>query len=250
MTDHTVRHLRVTADHLPEFSNTMEESLRAVRTNIQFCGDDIRIILFTSMLPDEGKSTVVMNLARSFAAAGKRILLIDSDMRNSRMVGHYRFRREDGEAIHGLSHYLSGQNTLGEVLYDTNIENLSIIFAGRNVQNSTELLEKEYFSNLLDEARREFDYILIDCAPMTAAIDAAFIARKCDGAVYVIAQNAVSAHAIKDGIGQLQVSGVRILGAVLNKVRMEKSRYYGDYYGKYYGHYYGTYGSKKDEKRL
>lgn len=233
------KRLEVTAGAIPKFSNTMEESLRAVRTNIQFCGDDVRVIMFTSTEPGEGKSTVVMNLGCSFASAGYKVLVIDSDMRKSALIGRYRFRREDSGRIRGLSHYLSGMTPLNQVVYDTNINRLSIIFSGRNVKNSTELLGKAYFTDLLKKAREEFDYILIDCAPMTAAIDATFIAQYCDGAVYVIAQDTVNARAVKECSAQLEASGVRILGAVLNKVRMSKNRYYG--YGSYYGNYYGKY---------
>lgn len=233
------KRLEVYAGSIPRFSNTMEESLRAVRTNIQFCGDDVRTIMFTSTEPSEGKSTVVMDLGRSFASAGYRVLVIDSDMRKSALIGRYRFRRQDSERIRGLSHYLSGLVPLNQVLYDTNIDRLSIIFSGRNVKNSTELLGKSYFTDLLKKAREEFDYVLIDCAPMTAAIDATYIAQYCDGAVYVIAQDTVNARIVKECASQLEASGVRILGAVLNKVRMDKNKYYG--YGKYYGNYYGKY---------
>lgn len=226
-------------------SNTMEESLRAVRTNIRFCGDDIRVICFTSVLPDEGKSTVVMKLAESFATAGDKVLVIDTDMRKSVLVGRYRYQTSDGKNIIGLSQYLSGQNELKEVIYDTENSNLSILFAGHSVANATELLEKEYFKQLLETARQEFDYILLDCPPMTAAIDATIVAKEADGAILVIAQDNVNARAVADSKNQLEASGVRILGAIMNKVKMQKSSYYGNYYGNYYGSYYGNYGSKK-----
>ena len=230
-------------------SYAMKESLRALRTNIQFCGDDIKTILFTSTMPDEGKSTVTFELARSLASAGKTVLLIDTDMRKSVMVGRHRARTESGQEIYGLSHYLSGQKKLEQILYVTNIPNMFIIFAGRAVPNPTEILEKRYFDALLEDAKRQFDYVILDCAPLGAAIDAALIANKCDGAVIVVAQGAVSARAIQGAKSQLEASGVKILGCVLNKVKMEHNhyghyygKYYGGYYGKYYGGYYGAYG--------
>lgn len=225
---------------IDNMSSTMRESLRALRTNIQFCGDDIRTILFTSSMPDEGKSTVVLDLARSIGESGKHVLLVDTDMRKSVIVQEYSVKNANHKQILGLSYYLSGQNKLDEVLYRTNLPHVDIVFAGRSVPNPTEILGKKYFTDLLAYGRENYDYVLIDCAPVTAAIDAVLVAHYCDGAVLVIAQGDVSSRAVLDAKQQLENSGVRILGAVLNKVRMEGSRY-GHYYGKYYGNYYGKY---------
>lgn len=231
---------------IADMSTTMRESLRALRTNIQFCGDDIRTILFTSSMPDEGKSTVVMELARSIGDSGKHVLLVDTDMRKSVIVREYSVKNAQHKQIFGLSHYLSGQKKLEEVLYHTDLPHIDIVFAGRSVPNPTEILGKKYFTDLLEYGRSNYDYVLLDCAPVTAAIDAVLEAHYCDGAVLVIAQGDVSSRAVLDAKQQLENSGVRILGAVLNKVRMEGSRYghyYGKYYGSYYGKYYGHYGN-------
>lgn len=220
----------------------MKESLRALKTNLQFCGDDVKTVLITSSVPNEGKSTVAMDLARSLTESGKRVLLIDTDMRKSVLVSRLRAKSEKGGEICGLSHYLSGQRALDEVLYATNIPNLFLIFAGPSVPNPTEILEKKYFEKLIRFGRDTFDYVLIDCAPIGAAIDAAVVAKHCDGAIIVIAQGMAGARMIGSVRKQLEASGVRILGAVLNKVKMKKSGYgYGYGYGKYYGSYYGTY---------
>ena len=235
---------------LDDMSSSMRESLRALRTNIQFCGDDVRTILFTSTVPDEGKSTVVLDLARSIGEYGKHVLVVDTDMRKSVIIKEYSVRSSSHRQIFGLSHYLSGQNKLEDVLYQTNMPNVDIVFAGRSVPNPTEILGKKYFTDLLDYGRSHYDYVLLDCAPVTAAIDAVLEAHYCDGAVLVISQGGVSSRAILDAKNQLISSGVRILGAVLNKVRMESSRYghyYGRYYGSYYGRYYGHYGKAAEK---
>lgn len=224
----------------------MKESLRALKTNIQFCGDDIRTLVLTSALPNEGKSTVTLDLARSLTESGKRVLLIDTDMRKSVYVGRLRAVPTDGSEIYGLSHFLSGQKRLEDVLYGTEIPGLYMIFAGPSVPNPTEILEKNYFQDLLKFASEHFNYVLLDCAPIGAAIDAAVIAKHCDGAILVVAQGMASGRMLQNVKKQLEVSGVRILGVVLNKVRMKKSGYYGGYYGSYYGSYYGT--EKKDEE--
>ena len=223
-----------------------KESLRALKTNIQFCGDDIKTILFTSAVPNEGKSTVTFDLARSLAESGKRVLVVDTDMRKSVLVGRLRARTAKGQEIRGLSHYLSGQEKLSNVLYSTQVPKLFMVFAGPAVPNPTEILEKKYFEELITFGKQNFDYVLLDCAPIGAAIDAAVVAKNCDGAIIVISQGNVGSRIISGVKKQLEASGVRILGAVLNKVKMEKS-HYGKYYGKYYGNYYGNY-NKNDEE--
>jgi capsular exopolysaccharide synthesis family protein len=229
---------------LKELSNAEKESIRAIKSNIQFCGDDIKIILFTSCIPNEGKSTVTFNLARSFAAAGKKVLLIDSDMRGSAMLKHLKGKTGEKTKIIGLSHYLSGQMPLDEILYSTPVDNMTMIFSGPPVPNPTEILEKKYFVQLIDYARKNFDYVLIDCAPIGAVIDAAVIAKHCDGAILVVAQGVVGSREIVNAKRQLEAAEVRILGVILNKVKIEK-HHYGKYYTKhhngYYGGYYGEY---------
>ena len=131
---------------LAEMSSTMRESLRALRTNIQFCGDDVRTILFTSSFPDEGKSTVVLDLAMSMGESGKHVLLVDTDMRKSVFVQEYSVKAASHQQIFGLSHYLSGQKKLDEVLYTTNLHHVDMVFAGRTVPNPTEILGKKYFT--------------------------------------------------------------------------------------------------------
>ena len=235
--------------NMPEQSYTMRESLRTLKTNIQFCGDDIKTILFTSAIPDEGKSFTVVNLARSLADSKKRVLVLDADMRKSIMLSRLNATREGGR-IFGLSHYLSGQKRMGDIIYTTQIPWMYIIFAGPLVPNPTELLEKKYFEDLLTFARAHFDYILIDCPPIGAAIDAAVIGTHCDGAVIVAAQGTVNARMLNDVKRQVSASGVKIIGAILNKVDMKKNGYYGKYYGSYYGKYYGKYyGEESDKKK-
>ena len=121
-----------------------------------------------------------------------------------------------------------------------------MIFAGPSVPNPTEILEKRYFAELIAFAKEQFDYVLIDCAPIGAAIDAAVVAKHCDGAILVIAQGMAGSRMIMETKEQLETSGVRILGAVLNKVKMENS-HYGKYYGRYYGNYYNDYQKEESE---
>lgn len=210
------------------------EAIKTLRTNIQFCGSNIRTIMFTSSLPDEGKSELAFETANSLAQIGKKVILIDADIRKSILAARYQLEQE----VFGLSQYLSGQKKLEEVLYDTNIPNLSMIFAGPYSPNPAELLEEELFDLLLGYAKKAFDYVIIDTPPMANLIDGAIVARHCDGAIMVIESSAVSYRLEQKVKNQLEKTGCRILGAVLNKVNIHNESYYGKYgrYGKY-GHY-------------
>lgn len=233
--------------NLKKQSYTMKESIRALKTNLQFCGDDIKVIMLTSSVPNEGKTTVSMELARSLTESGKRVLIIDTDMRKSVLVGRLRARTATGKEVCGLSHFLSGQRKMGDVLYATEVYGLFMVFAGPAVPNPTEILEKKYFQELMDFARVNFDYVIVDCAPIGAAIDAAVVAKYCDGVVIVVAQGGANSRMVVSVKKQLEASGIRILGAILNKVKVKKKGYYGKYYGSYYGEYYGSYYGQMSE---
>lgn len=216
------------------------EAIKTLRTNIQFCGNGIRVIMMTSSLPDEGKSDIAFALASSLTQIGKRTLLIDADIRKSVLVSHYQLEQE----VCGLSQYLSGQKGLDEIVYATSVENLHVVFAGPYSPNPAELLEEELFGNMVKQMREQYDYVIIDTPPMGNLIDGAIVARQCDGAVMVVESGAVSYRLEQRVKNQLDKSGCRILGVVLNKVDLEHSSY--GYYGKYgkYGKYsrYGKYG--------
>lgn len=207
------------------------ESIKTLRTNIQFCGSNIKTVMMTSSMPDEGKSDISMALAQSLAQIGKKTLILDADIRKSILVARYQLDHE----VNGLSQYLSGQKTLEEVLYNTSIENLDIIFSGPYSPNPAELLEEDLFEKLLEAAKAYYDYIIVDTPPMANLIDGAIVARHCDGAVIVIESGAISYRLEQKVKGQIEKSGCRILGVVLNKVDLSEDKYYGRYgkYGKY-----------------
>ncbi len=220
------------------------EAIKTFRTNIQFCGSSVRTVMCTSAMPDEGKSDISFALAQSLAQISRRTLLIDTDIRKSVLVTRYHLEQE----VSGLSQYLSGQKSIADIIYETNQENLSVIFAGPYSPNPAELLEEPLFGELLAYAREHYDYVVLDTAPLGGLIDAAIVARHCDGAVMVIEADAISRRLEQRVKDQLEKSGCRILGVVLNKVNIHHNRYYGKY-GKY-GHYgkyskyssYGQYG--------
>lgn len=219
---------------------SMKEAYKTLRTNLQFCGDDVQVIAITSCLPNEGKSTISLELSKSLAELGKKVLLIDADLRKSVLVNKY----ADRPGIEGLSQFLSGQAVLQDVLYSTQYPNFYIIFSGVFPPNPVELLSKAKFKDFIENAKNTFDYIIIDCPPLGSVIDAAVVANVCDSAIMVISANTISAKFAKNVKAQLEKSGCRILGAVLNNIEEKNSGYYNKYYyQKYYHHYYGKYGS-------
>lgn len=219
-----------------ELDYNTNEAYKALRTNIQFCGDEVKVLTLTSCTPNEGKTMVSFNLAVAFAAVGKRVILVDADLRKSLLLGRYKV----GEVEYGLSHYLSGQRSLEEVLLSTDIEHMDIIFAGSHCPNPAELLNHRRFIDLIANLREEYDYVIIDTPPLGSVIDSAIVAKISDGAILVIEANAISHRFTQNVKEQLAKSNCRILGAVLNKVPLNRKGYYGKYYGKYYGGYYGN----------
>lgn len=222
------------------------EIIRTLRANIEFTGIENRVIAITSAHPNDGKTTTSFYLAGAFADAGKKTLFIDADLRKSVFIGEYRITN----AEFGLSHLLSGQKSLDEVIYDTNIENLSIIVAGTFPTNPSELVGNPRFASMLEKARQEFDYVIIDTPPIGSVIDAAIIAKQCDGSIFLVAADSVPRSEARGMIQQLRAANENILGAVLTKANVGRGKYYYSKYGYYhkYGGYgeYGVYGAKQE----
>ena len=202
-----------------------EEAIKTLRTNIQFTGKNVKTIMFTSCFPNEGKSDVTFQLCQEIGNMGKRVLLIDADIRKSAYVSRYRIKQK----VNGLSQYLSGQLAKEFLIYQTNFLNVDIIFAGPMAPNPSELLEEPAFHELLTEIREYYDYIIIDTPPVGSVIDAAITAKESDGAVLVIESERVSYKVAQKVKEQMEKTGCKLLGVVLNKVNIEKNKYYGKY---------------------
>ena len=191
-----------------------EESMRMLRTNLQFSGGNLRVILFTSSIQDEGKSETSFQLAISFAKLDKKVLYVDADMRKSVFTTRYQIK----ENVQGLSQYLSGQNT-EDIVYKTNIKNMDVVFAGPYAPNPAELLYENKLDEFIKKQRLQYDYIIIDAPPLANIVDAAVIGRCVDGAVIVVKSATVSQRMVKR----------------VNGVEMKKNSYHYKYYGDYYG---------------
>ena len=214
----------------------LQESFKTLRTNIQFCGPEIRVVAVTSCHENEGKTVVSLNLAKSFAELGKKVLVVDADMRKS--VIACRHTSVKGPA--GLSEVLSGLEQVTECVYETQIPGLHLMFSGQYPPNPVELLGGSYFARLLRNARESYDYVIVDTPPLGLVIDAAVIAPQCDGVMMVMANDAVRVRQAQEVVAQLEKSGAKLLGVVRNNVS-GKSNPYGKPYGKAYGKAYKAY---------
>ncbi|HGP9322399.1 TPA: tyrosine-protein kinase [Streptococcus pneumoniae] len=216
-----------------EFIKKAEEYYNALCTNIQLSGDKLKVISVTSVNPGEGKTTTSVNIARSFARAGYKTLLIDGDTRNSVISGVFKSR----EKITGLTEFLSGTADLSHGLCDTNIENLFVIQSGSVSPNPTALLQSKNFNDMIETLRKYFDYIIVDTAPIGIVIDAAIITQKCDASILVTATGEVNKRDVQKAKQQLEQTEKPFLGVILNKFDVQHEKY-----GSYGG--YGNYGKK------
>ena len=220
--------------HIPKDFQAAE-AVKTLRTNLMFSGADVKAVALTSFVASEGKSTVSFQLAASLAQAGKRVLLLDADLRKSTLVNRLRVRSK----VEGLSHYLSGMANVNDLLYETDMPGMYIMFAGTYVPNSAELLGSAGFGSLITALKDVFDYVIVDCAPLGQVIDCAVIAPTLDGVLMVVDVNNNSYKMERRVKAQLEKSGARVLGVVLNRVNMkERGSYYGKIYGSYYGHHH------------
>ena len=208
------------------------EAIKTLRTNLIFSGSDVTAIALTSFHPSEGKSTLAFQLACSLAQAGKHVLLLDADLRKSALPARLRVKGK----IEGLSHYLSGMANVNDLLYETDISGLYLMFAGTTVPNAAELLGNQNFARLIPALKQTFDYVIVDAAPLGQVIDCAVMAPVLDGVLMVIDTTNNSYKLQRRMIAQIKKSGGKVLGAILNCVNFKEQRgYYGKAYHKYYG---------------
>lgn len=201
----------------------ISEQYRTIRTNIEFSSVDkeLKTIVVTSSGPEEGKSTTVANLAVVFAQQGKKVLLIDSDLRKPTV--HDTFQVINSK---GLTNILSRQSTLEEVVKVSAEENLSILTSGPIPPNPAELLSSKAMEELVNEVKETYDMVFFDSPPLLAVTDGQILASKCDGTILVISSEKTEiAQAIK-AKDLLNSVNSHLLGAILNHKKMKKTDYY------------------------
>lgn len=214
----------------------ISEIFRTLRTNIQFMNakGNLKTILVTSILPGEGKSWVSSNLAVTFAQAGKRVILVDSDMRKGRQYSIFGVSPRPG-----LSNYLSGMddnynpidsNDFTKYIQKTEVENLYLISAGNVPPNPSELLISDRMESLINGLKDMADIVIFDGPPSQLVTDSLILTRFVDTTVIVSASKIAKKDALKKLIGNIRNVGGRIAGVVVNKVPMSAKRYEDAYY--------------------
>ena len=207
----------------------VHEAFNTLRTNILFSGKKTKVIIVTSCIGHEGKTTISFDLSHSLTELNKKVLLIDADLRKSVMASRYTKDR----GMMGLSQWLSGQAEIDQVINKTQLPNMDVIFSGPYPPNPTALAGSPAFKELLDYAREIYDYVIVDAPPLGLVIDAAVMATVCDGAIFVINAGTTKRRVAQTTKDQLEKSGCKVLGVVLNNVSRKdtKGSYY-YYYGK------------------
>jgi capsular exopolysaccharide synthesis family protein len=216
------------------------EALRTVRTAIHFSNVDHppKIVMITSATPGEGKTTFCMSLARTLAKTGNKILLIDADLRRSRVALATGITDING----GLSALLAGDKTLAEVVRpDPVVPGLDIIAATGKTPNSQDLLGSHQMQKMVHDAAKHYDLVIIDTPPVLAVSDSAMIARIADTSVFLVQWANVSQDLVLQALKQLKSYNVRIAGVVLSQVNLvEHAKYTDSYYHSNYNEYYSN----------
>ena len=220
-------------------STRILEAYRMARTNLFYTGGDGDGVVFgvTSASPSDGKSLNCANLAISFAMSGKRVLLIDCDMRKPTQKTAFELKPESG-----LSEYLAGVSEAPAVM-ETTYENLFLLCSGRCPPNPAELLYRPRFAELIKEAKTEFDFVFVDLPPVGMISDATIVAPHIDSYVLVVRMGESDQRVTQAMVEQIEKVNGKIAGFLLNDVAENSSGSYGKYgrYGRYYRKYYGGY---------
>ena len=212
----------------------IQEAYKSLRTNVMFSltdDKDSHVIMITSALPSEGKSTTAVNLAYTFAEAGKRTLLIDCDMRKPKIGRLLKIKKSDG-----LSDMLFHATDTEPLFFRVNEMNLFVLTAGSIPPNPSELLGSARMKRLMDSLRQKFEYIILDMPPINVVTDAVIASPLADGTLLVVRAGVSERNAALKAMDQLKRANAKILGAVLSHVTEKKSNHK---YSKEYGYGYG-----------
>lgn len=203
------------------------EQYRTIRTNIQYSSVDkeIKSIMVTSSGPAEGKSTTVANLAVVFAQLGKKVLLVDADLRKPTV--HRTFGVNN---LFGFTTVLTKQASLANTVLETEEKDLFILTSGPVPPNPAELLSSKSMEQFIEEAKEQFDYVLFDTPPLLAVADPQILANKVDGSIFVVFSGRTEIDQAKKAKELLQNAQSKLVGVVLNHKEVKSTDYY-YYYG-------------------
>ncbi|MBN3038775.1 MAG: polysaccharide biosynthesis tyrosine autokinase [Candidatus Omnitrophica bacterium] len=235
------------------------ETYRTLRTNLKISAAGRKIFLITSTGPREGKTTVLTNLALTCAQMGNKTLLVSTDLRRPALYKTFGIKREPGlnevlartlkweKAVKGISDILIGAMGFDEAMKTPGLDNLSIFTSGHIPLNPSELLASKEMQALIEELKSKFDVILLDSPPTLPITDAMLLAPKVDGVILVYEIGRTARAALLRAKNQLESTGAKILGIVLNHIRPE-TEMYPTYYPQYYRYRYYGQEEKKGKK--
>lgn len=205
--------------------SVISEHYQKLRTSIDFCSFDtkIKVINVTSTIPKEGKTLTCLNLGNVYSQIGKKVLIIDMDLRKPKI--HIAFNLSN---IGGLTEYIkSGDNIKKEII---NVDkNLDVLVSGEKVPFPSKILLSNKLNKMIEELKEIYDVIIIDCPPMNPVADPTIISNFCDGTIYVIASRKTNSNIAKHSLDELKLTGANILGGVLTRVQKCDASY-GMYY--------------------
>ncbi|MFB8422116.1 CpsD/CapB family tyrosine-protein kinase [Priestia megaterium] len=204
------------------------EQYRTIRSNVQFSSvdQDIRSLVVTSSGPGEGKSTTGANLAIVYAQQGKRVLLVDADLRKP--TAHFSFRLEN---YMGFTNVLTRKTKLEEAVQESQVPNLFILTSGPIPPNPSELLASKNMDSTLEEMYDKFDFILFDTPPTLAVTDAQILSNKVEATILVVSSGKTDRTAAQKAKDLLNNANAKLLGVVLNNRPMDEDSHYYYYYG-------------------
>jgi capsular exopolysaccharide synthesis family protein len=229
--------------YLSDPKSVFSESIRSARTGVLLSGIDAehKVLVITSSVPNEGKTTFAMGLAFAHAQT-KRVLLIDADMRRPTIAKTMGI--EKGSA--GLSDFISGTAQVSQVIHSVEGTTAKLLPAGHNPPNPLELLLSPKFSQALAKLKELFDIIILDTPPVQLVSDSMIVARHATGVIYVVKADDTPYPLARLGLKKIRLTGTPIIGVVLNQLDFKKAdRYYGEYSGYYSYGYKRYYGSSK-----
>lgn len=225
----------------------ISESYRSLRTNLQFASVDggVKTVVITSPAPREGKTLTASNLAITQAQAGKKTLLLDTDLRKPMIHNLFNLKKEDG-----ISRVLTGELKLDDVLRRTDVENLYVITSGPVPPNPSELLGSKKMKTVLKELKDRFDIIVMDSPPMIAVTDPVVLGQEVDGMVFIIRSGKTTRDIAEKSKSNAEYARIKILGCVLNDVDVRHVYgTYNYYYYQYYSYYSDEEGKEKRKKK-
>lgn len=224
--DSMTKGVHMTTVATPSDLNT--EQFNTIRTNIEFSNIDDKVIktmMITSSTPSEGKSTVSANLAVAFAKQGKKVALVDSDLRRPTINATFSISNPVG-----LTNYLTSKNVnANSILYKTSVNNLYVIPSGPIPPNPSELIGSLRMKKLTEALKERLDLVIYDAPPLLSVTDSQILSTRVDGTILIIRENHTEKQDVKEAVGLLKHVKGRIIGSILNDVKQSGNGYYGYY---------------------